>query len=95
MEKLNCKSLAKDLLSNLYSDGMIFVIYPDGKTEVTTQSAGYFPVKALAKIDLSKWYWESGTFGEYDLENLSEEDEGFIIDYLAEEIEIDLNEKQS
>lgn len=95
MEKLNCKSLAKDLLSNLYSDGMIFVIYPDGKTEVTTQSAGYFPVKPLAKIDLSKWYWESGTFGEYDLENLSEEDEGFIIDYLAEEIEIDLNEKQS
>lgn len=83
------------MLSNLYSDGMIFVIYPDGKTEVTTQNAGYFPVKPLAKIDLSKWYWESGTFGEYDLENLSEEDEGFIIDYLAEEIEIDLNEKQS
>ena len=42
MEKLNCKSLAKDLLSNLYSDGMIFIVYPDGKTEVTTQSAGYY-----------------------------------------------------
>ena len=95
MKEMNYKSLAKDLLSNLYSDGMIFVVYPNGKTEVTTQSAGYFPVKPLAKIDLSKWYWESGTLGEYDLENLSEEDEGFIIDYLAEEIEIDLNEKQS
>lgn len=83
------------MLSSLYSDGMVFIVYPDGKTEVTTQSVGYFPVKPLAKIDLSKWYWESGTLGEYDLENLSEEDEGFIIDYLAEEIEIDLNEKQS
>ena len=60
MEKLNCKSLAKDLLSNLYSDGMIFVVYPNGKTEVTIQTAGYFPVKPLAKIDLSRWYWASG-----------------------------------
>lgn len=95
MKEMNYKSLAKELLSSLYSDGMVFIVYPDGKTEVTTQNAGYFPVKPLAKIDLSKWYWESGTLGEYDLENLSEEDEGFIIDYLAEEIEIDLNEKQS
>ena len=93
MKKLNCKSLAKDLLSNLYSDGMIFIVYPDGKTEVTTQSAGYFPVKLLAKIDLSKWYWESGTLGEYDLEELSKEDESFIIDYLAEVIETELNKK--
>lgn len=97
MEKLNCKLLAKELLSSLYSDGMVFIVYPDGKTEVTTQTAGYFPVKPLAKIDLSRWYWVSGTLGEYDLENLSEEDEDFIIDYLAEEIEIDIeeNEKQS
>lgn len=94
MEKLNCKSLAKDLLSNLYSDGMIFVVYPDGKTEVTTQSAGYFPIKPLAKIDLSQWYWSSGTLGEYDLEKLSEEDKNFLIDYLAEEIETELNKVQ-
>ena len=95
MEKMNYKLLAKDLLSNLYSDGMIFIVYPDGKTEVTTQSAGYFPVKPLAKIDLSRWYWVSGTLGEYDLENLSEEDEIFLIDYLAEEIETELDKKQS
>ena len=35
------------------------------------------------------------TLGEYDLEKLSEEDESFLIDYLAEEIEIELNKKQS
>lgn len=90
MEEMDYKSLAKDLLSNLYSDGMIFIIYPNGKTEVTIQTAGYFPIKPLAKIDLSRWYWISGTLGEYDLEKLSEEDESFIIDYLAEEIEIDI-----
>ena len=94
MEKLNCKSLAKDLLSNLYSDGMIFIVYHDGKTEVTTQSAGYFPVKPLAKIDLSKWYWESGTLGEYDLEELSEGDEAYLVDYLAEVIEVELDKNQ-
>lgn len=93
MEKLNCKLLAKELLSSLYSDGMVFIVYPDGKTEVTTQSAGYFPVKPLAKIELSRWYWVSGTLGEYDLEKLSEEDESFIIDYLAEVIETELNKK--
>lgn len=93
MEKLNCKSLAKELLSSLYSDGMVFIVYPDGKTEVTTQSAGYFPVKPLAKIDLSKWYWESGTLGEYDLEELSEGDEAYLVDYLAEVIETELNKK--
>ena len=94
MEKLNCKSLAKELLSSLYSDGMVFIVYPDGKTEVTTQNAGYFPVKPLAKIDLSRWYWISGTLGEYDLENLSEEDEIFLIDYLTEEIGTELNKEQ-
>ena len=94
MEEMNYKSLAKNLLSNLYSDGMIFVIYPDGKTEVTIQNAGHFPIKPLAKIDLSRWYWVSGTLGEYDLENLSEEDESFLIDYLTEEIEIELNKEQ-
>lgn len=95
MEKLNCKSLAKELLSSLYSDGMVFIIYPDGNTEVTIQTAGYFPIKPLAKIDLSQWYWSSGTLGEYDLENLSEEDESFLIDYLTEEIETELDKKQS
>lgn len=94
MEEMNYKLLAKDLLSNLYSDGMIFIVYPDGKTEVTTQSAGYFPVKPLAKIDLSKWYWESGTLGEYDLEELSEGDEAYLVDYLAEVIEVELNKNQ-
>ena len=94
MEKLNCKSLAKELFDNLYSDGMFFIIYPDGSTEVTTQSAGYFPIKPLAKIDLSQWYWSSGTLGEYDLGKLSEEDEIFLIDYLAEEIETELNKEQ-
>lgn len=94
MEKLNCKSLAKELLSSLYSDGMVFIVYPDGKTEVTTQSAGYFPVKPLAKIDLSKWYWESGTLGEYDLEELSEGDEAYLVDYLAEVIEVELDKNQ-
>lgn len=94
MEKLNCKSLAKELLSSLYSDGMVFIVYPDGKTEVTTQSAGYFPVKPLAKIDLSKWYWESETLGEYDLEELSEGDEAYLVDYLAEVIEVELNKNQ-
>ena len=93
MEEINYKLLAKDLLSNLYSDDMIFVIYPNGKTEVTIQNAGYFPIKPLAKIDLSQWYWSSGTFGEYDLGKLSEEDESFIIDYLAEVIETELNKK--
>ena len=95
MEKLNCKSLAKELLSSLYSDGMVFIIYPDGNTEVTIQTAGYFPIKPLAKIDLSQWCWSSGTLGEYDLENLSEEDESFLIDYLTEEIETELDKKQS
>lgn len=94
MEKLNCKSLAKELLSSLYSDGMVFIVYPDGKTEVTTQSAGYFSVKPLAKIDLSKWYWESGTLGEYDLEELSEGDEAYLVDYLAEVIEVELDKNQ-
>lgn len=94
MEKLNCKSLAKELLSSLYSDGMVFIVYPDGKTEVTIQSAGYFPVKPLAKIDLSKWYWESGTLGEYDLEELSEGDEAYLVDYLAEVIEVELDKNQ-
>lgn len=94
MEEMNYKSLAKDLLSNLYSDGMIFVVYPNGKTEVTTRTAGYFPIKPLAKIDLGQWYWGSGTLGEYDLEKLSEEDESFIIDYLAREIEIDIEESK-
>jgi len=93
MEKLNCKSLAKELLSSLYSDGMVFIVYPDGKTEVAIQTAGYFPIKPLAKIDLSRWYWVSGTLGEYDLEELSKEDESFIIDYLAEVIETELNKK--
>lgn len=93
MEEMNYKLLAKDLLSNLYSDDMIFVIYPNGKTEVTIQNAGYFPIKPLAKIDLSQWYWSSGTLGEYDLGKLSEEDESFIIDYLAEVIETELNKK--
>lgn len=94
MEEINYKLLAKDLLSNLYSDGMIFVIYPNGKTEVTIRTAGYFPIKPLAKIDLGQWYWGSGTLGEYDLEKLSEEDESFIIDYLAREIEIDIEENK-
>ena len=49
MEEINYKLLAKKLLSNLYSDGMIFVIYPNGKTEVTIQTTGYFPIKPLAK----------------------------------------------
>lgn len=93
MEEMNYKLLAKDLLSNLYSDDMIFVIYPNGKTEVTIQNAGYFPIKPLAKIDLNQWYWSSGTLGEYDLGKLSEEDESFIIDYLAEVIETELNKK--
>jgi len=91
MEEVNYKLLAKDLLSNLYSDGMIFVIYPDGKTEVTIQNAGHFPIKPLAKIDLSQWYWGSGTLGEYNLEKLSEEDEAYLVDYLAEVIEVELN----
>lgn len=95
MEEMNYKLLAKELLSSLYSDGMVFIIYPDGNTEVTTQTAGYFPIKPLAKIDLSQWYWSSGTLGEYDLENLSEKDEIFLIDYLTEEIETELDKKQS
>lgn len=94
MEEMNYKSLAKDLLSNLYSDGMIFVVYPNGKTEVTIQTAGYFPIKPLAKIDLSRWYWVSGTLGEYDLENLSEEDESYLVDYLAEVIEVELDKNK-
>ena len=94
MEEMNYKSLAKDLLSNLYSDGMIFVIYSNGKTEVAIRTAGYFPIKPLAKIDLGQWYWGSGTLSEYDLEKLSEEDESFIIDYLAREIEIDIEESK-
>lgn len=93
MKEMNYKSLAKELLSSLYSDGMVFIIYPNGKTEVTTQTSGYFPIKPLTKIELSRWYWDSGTLGEYDLEKLSEEDESFIIDYLVEVIETELNKK--
>ena len=87
MKDFDYKALAKELLENLYHDGMIFVIYPDGESEVTSQNAGYFPIKPLAKIDLSAWYWKSGVLGGYDLENLSEEDADYLIEYLAEEIE--------
>ena len=87
MTNFDYKTLAKELLKNLYHDGMMFVVYPDGKTEVTSQNAGYFPVKPVAKLDLSAWYWKSGELGNYDLENLSKEDENYLIEYLAEEIE--------
>ena len=43
MKELNYKALAEELLDNLYHDGMVFVIYSDGETEITTQNAGYFP----------------------------------------------------
>lgn len=87
MKDFDYKALAKELLENLYRDGMMFVVYPDGESEVTSQNAGYFPVKPVAKLDLSAWYWESGVLGKYDLENLSEEDTDYLMDYLAEEIE--------
>lgn len=87
MENFDYESLAKEMLENLYQDGMMFVVYPDGETEVTSQNAGYFPVKPVAKLDLSAWYWKSGVLGRYDLDNLSEEDKGYLIEYLAEEIE--------
>lgn len=87
MKDFDYKALAKELLENLYRDGMMFVVYPDGESEVTSQNAGYFPIKPLVKIDLSAWYWESGVLGEYDLENLSEADTEYLIEYLEEEIE--------
>lgn len=87
MENFDYESLAKEMLENLYHDGMMFVVYPDGETEVTSQNAGYFPVKPVAKLDLSAWYWKSGVLGGYDLDNLSEEDKGYLIEHLAEEIE--------
>jgi hypothetical protein len=92
MKDFDYKALAKELLENLYRDGMIFVIYPDGESEVTSQNAGYFPIKPLAKIDLSAWYWKSGVLGGYDLENLSEEDADYLIEYLAEEIESEVDQ---
>lgn len=87
MKDFDYKALAKELLENLYRDGMMLVVYPDGESEVTSQNASYFPIKPLANIDLSAWYWESGVLGGYDLENLSEEDTDYLIEYLAEEIE--------
>lgn len=91
MNNLDYKKLSKEMLENLYCDGMVFVVYPNGETEVTTQNAGYFPVKPVAKLDLSAWYWKSGVLGEYDLDNLSEEGKDYLIEYLAEEIEIEVN----
>ena len=87
MNNLDYKKLSKEMLENLYCDGMVFVVYPNGETEVTSQSAGYFPVEPVAKLDLSAWYWEPGVLGGYDLDNLSEEDKEYLIEYLAEEIE--------
>lgn len=88
MKNLDYKKLAKELLDNLYSDGMIFVIYSNGRTEVTTQTSGYFPDfdKIVSKIPLDSWYWKSGELGEYDLYNLSDSDKEYLIDYLAEDI---------
>ena len=88
MEELNYEALAKELLDKLYQEGMIFVIYSDGETEVTTQDAGYFPNsdKIVSKIPLDSWYWKSGMLGEYNLDNLSETDKEYLIDYLAEDI---------
>lgn len=88
MKDLDYKELAKELLDNLYYDGMVFVIYSDGETEITTQNAGYFPNsdEIVSKIPLDSWYWESGVLGDYDLDNLSEADKEYLIDYLAEDI---------
>ena len=90
MKELNYKELAKELLDNLYYNGMVFVIYSDGETEVTTQNAGYFPNsdEIVSKIPLDSWYWESGVLGDYDLDNLSEADKEYLIDYLAEDIAV-------
>ena len=90
MNNLDYKKLSKEMLENLYCDSMVFVVYPNGETEVTTQNAGYFPVGPVAKLDLSAWYWESGVLGEYDLDNLSEKDKDYLIEYLAEEIEVEV-----
>ncbi|RKW07597.1 MAG: hypothetical protein D8H99_02470 [Streptococcus sp.] len=90
MKDLDYKELAKELLDNLYYDGMVFVIYSDGETEITTQNAGYFPNsdEIVSKIPLDSWYWESGVLGDYDLDNLSETDKEYLIDYLAEDIAV-------
>ena len=50
MNNLDYKKLSKEMLENLYCDGMVFVVYPNGETEVTSQSAGYFPVEPVAKL---------------------------------------------
>lgn len=88
MENLDYKSIAEELLENLYQEGMILVVYSDGKTEVTSKNASYFPDsdKIFSKIPLDRWYWQSGTLGEYDLNNLLEEDKKHLIDYLSEEV---------
>ena len=90
MKDLDYKELAKGLLRNLYHNEMVFVIYSDGETEVTTQNAGYFPNsdEIVSKIPLDNWYWESGVLGDYDLDNLSEADKEYLIDYLAEYIAV-------
>lgn len=88
MENLNYKNVAEELLKNLYREGMILVVYSDGETEITSKGASYFPDsdRIFLKIPLDSWYWQSGTLGEYDLNNLSEEDKKFLIDYLSEEV---------
>ena len=88
MGNLNYKNVAEELLKNLYQEGMILVVYSDGETEITSKNASYFPVsdKMFSKIPLDRWYWQSGTLGEYDLNNLSEEDKKYLIDYLSEEV---------
>ena len=88
MKNLDYKKIAEELLENLYQEGMILVVYSDGKTEVTSKNASYLPDsdKIFSKIPLDRWYWQSGTLGEYDLNNLSEEDKKYLIDYLSEEV---------
>ena len=88
MENLNYKNVAEELLKNLYQEGMILVVYSDGETEMTSKNASYFPNsdRIFSKIPLDSWYWQSGTLGKYDLNNLSEEDKKFLIDYLSEEV---------
>lgn len=43
MNNLDYKKLSKEMLENLYCDGMVFVVYPNGETEVTTQKRRLFP----------------------------------------------------
>lgn len=46
----NIKALAKELLDNFYYDGMVFVIYSDGETEITTQTESDKEQEAIKEL---------------------------------------------